>query len=173
MIKSGSVLIAFVLCLLAGDANSSLSVTCNGNPQQAYQKINSKYYFIWHTKVSWFNAAHVCRRLGGDLVLIESEEEMTSVSNFLLSQGYDGSAWFWTSGNDITQNRRFQSITNGMPLSYTKWSHGEPDNAGGNEHCVHLWLRDGSFKMNDWICNERAQVLCQNQNHTRCWEAYN
>ncbi|XP_064548320.1 C-type lectin 37Db-like, partial [Drosophila montana] len=151
MIKSGSVLIAFLVCLLTVDANSSLSITCNGNPQQAYRKIGFKYYFIWHTKVSWFEAIHVCRRLGGDLALIESSGEMTSISDFLLSQGYDGTSWLWISGNDLVNNRRFKSVTNGMPLSYTNWSGGQPDNAGGNEHCVHLWLSGGTFKMNDWI----------------------
>ncbi|XP_023169285.2 C-type lectin 37Db-like [Drosophila hydei] len=174
MIKCGSFLIALLLCptLYLCSAGDTLSVTCDGNSQQTYFKVNTKYYFIWHTNVSWFNAIHICRRLGGDLALIESASEMQSISNYLISQGY-GNTWLWTSGNDLVQNRKFLSVTSGMPLPYTEWSGGQPDNAGGNEHCVHLWLRNNSFRMNDWICSSPAQVLCQSQNHSRCIDDYN
>ncbi|EDV94456.1 C-type lectin 37Db [Drosophila grimshawi] len=173
MFKSSTVLIAVLLSLLAGSIYCSLSITCQKDEEQVYVKIGHKHYFIWHTKVTWLEAVHLCRRFGGDLVLIESAEELESISNYLIKHGYDHTAWLWTSGNDLVSHRQFKSINNGMPLPYTSWSSGQPDNAGGNEHCVHLWFNNRkSFQMNDWICHEKAQAICQNQNHTRCYESY-
>ncbi|TDG50080.1 hypothetical protein AWZ03_003590 [Drosophila navojoa] len=169
MIRSGRFLIALLVYLGVSCVDSTtLSVTCDGNPTQEYFNIGSKFYFVWHARVTWMEAAHVCRRMGGDLVVFESASELHQVSRYLISQGYQN-AWLWTSGNALSSDH-FTSLTTGMRLPFTEWAPGQPDNAGGNEKCVHLWVRNGSFKMNDWVCREKAKVLCQNQNHTRCWE---
>ncbi|XP_060648994.1 C-type lectin 37Db-like [Drosophila nasuta] len=120
-----------------------------------------KMYRILHDKITWMHNLHVCRRLGGELVVIESHDELIRLSNYLKQQGYGANDWFWTSGNDIVAPGRFLSVTTGNDLPYKLWSHGQPDNAGGNEHCVHLWLKDGVFKMNDWGCQQNAKGICQ------------
>lgn len=144
-------------------------VTCDSGDSETYERIGQKYYFTGLAKVTWFDAAQLCRRYGGDLALIESGQEMEDISNYLTSQGHDAKAWFWISGNDLVTTHQFMSITNGLALTYTAWSSGQPD-FPGVEQCMHLWLREGSFKMNNWKCNEKAHYLCQRQNYTRCWD---
>ncbi|KAH8409730.1 hypothetical protein KR222_002854, partial [Zaprionus bogoriensis] len=133
-----------------------------------FTRIGQKYYYVSQEKVSWFAAAHYCRRIGGDLVLIETPEEMSAISTYLIGQGHNENKWFWISGNDLVTTHQFTSLTNGLPLPFTAWSGGQPD-FPGKEQCVHLWLREGSFKMNNWVCTEKAFFLCQRQNYTRCW----
>jgi len=113
----------------------------------------------------------LCRRFGGDLVLIESAEEFAALSSYLKEKGHGADDWFWTSGNDFVMPHNFISTTNGLPLPFTYWSAGQPD-FPGTERCMHLWLREGDFKMNNWMCNERAYYICQRQNNTRCTGGY-
>ncbi|KAH8359367.1 hypothetical protein KR093_006140, partial [Drosophila rubida] len=97
---------------------------------------------------------------GGDLTLIENAEEMNELSSYLVKQGFGAADWFWTSGNDLVENHKFSSVSNGMPLPYTSWSAGQPD-LPGVEHCVHLWFMEGAFRMNNRACTEKAFYICQ------------
>jgi len=141
-------------------------VNCEVSETQTFSRIGKKHYLIGKSKVSWFDALHLCRRFGGDLALIESSEEMNVLSTYLRNQGYDASAWIWISGNDLVTNLNFQSVTNGLPLPYTNWSPGQPDVP--IEHCMHLWLQNGEFQMNNWLCDQKAYYICQRQTNTRC-----
>ncbi|KAH8360021.1 hypothetical protein KR093_010210 [Drosophila rubida] len=159
-----------ICCVLAKDvAHSTLTPTVNVAcvDTKEYTKIGNKYYLLGHTKVNWFHAAHLCRRFGGDLALIESAEEMDAVSTYLKNRGFDGNAWFWISGNDLFANHEFHSLSTGLPLTFTSWSHGQPD-FPGQEHCIHIFLRDGNFRMNNWVCTNKAFYMCQIQSNQRC-----
>lgn len=101
------------------------------------------------------------------MVLIESAEEMGAISSYLIEKGHDGNKWFWISGNDLVITSNFMSITNGMTLPFYAWSSGQPD-FPGREQCMHIWLRDGSFKMNNWICTQQAFYICQKYDMNRC-----
>ncbi|XP_064551028.1 C-type lectin 37Db-like [Drosophila montana] len=147
----------------------AVDVKCDSAETRKYIRISEKYYFIERSKVNWFEAAHTCRRFGGDLALIESADEMNNISKYLASQDING--WFWISGNDLITNHQFMSLANGLPLSFTSWSVGQPDYPGV-EHCVHLWFRDSAFRMNNWVCTEKANFLCQRQNYTRCRDSW-
>ncbi|XP_023173841.2 C-type lectin 37Db-like [Drosophila hydei] len=142
-----------------------INVTCDNSEEQNYVRLGEKYYFRGPSKVNWFEAAHICRKFGGDLALIESEDEMAVISNYLESQDKDG--WYWISGNDLVTVHKFMSIADGLPLKFTSWSAGQPD-FPGKEQCMHLWFRDSAFRMNNWKCTEKAKYLCQRQNYTRC-----
>ncbi|EDW67944.2 uncharacterized protein Dvir_GJ24447 [Drosophila virilis] len=137
-----------------------------------YIRIGEKYYFIEKSeKVSWFESVHICRKFGGDLALIESAEEMNAISNYLLKEGYDNNARIWISGNDFITNHNYMSLTNGLPLAFTSWSIHQPDYPG-IEHCIHLWRKDSAFQMNNWVCTQKANYLCQRQSYTRCRDIY-
>lgn len=96
------------------------------------------------------------------MALIESGEEMNAISSYLIGQAPDAKKWYWISGNDLAVTSQFMSITNGMPLLYFNWSHGQPD-FPGKEQCIHLWLADGTLKMNNRECKQNAYYICQKQ----------
>lgn len=127
-----------------------------------FTRIGQQYYYIPEHKSTWFGALHTCRQIGGDLALIESAEQMRDISSYLIGKGYksEWSEWFWISGNDLAVTSTFMSVTNGMPLTFLNWSSGQPD-WPGVEQCIHLWLVDGTFKMNNRGCKEEAFYICQ------------
>ncbi|XP_037932878.1 C-type lectin 37Da-like [Teleopsis dalmanni] len=113
-------------------------------------------------EINWFGARDTCRRLGADLATITTNDQLNAISSYLLSKGYGENDWFWIAGNDLAQEGNFSWVSNGEKMTFANWSQGQPDNNGGIEDCVHLWLREGQFKMNDWQCrNGKAYYICQ------------
>ena len=52
--------------------------------------------------------------------------------------------------------------TCGKPLSYARWTSGEPNNEGGNENCVHMYVNGGGKSYwNDINCNNKYGYICQ------------
>lgn len=163
-----------ILCWLKSkaithDIPNIILVSCASKDSETYIRIGQKYYFKGLRKVNWFDAAQICRRFGGDLALFETAEELKLLSDYLLNEGTNGNNWYWISGNDLVETHKFTSITSGLPLPYLAWSVGQPDNPNV-ERCVHLWYKEGSFKMNNYECTKGAYFLCQRQNYTRCWD---
>ncbi|KAJ6661663.1 hypothetical protein lerEdw1_013902 [Lerista edwardsae] len=59
--------------------------------------------------------------------------------------------------NDMQSEGTFTYI-NGSAIGYTNWANEEPNNAGGKEDCVEIYL-DG--KWNDRSCTERRLIVCE------------
>ena len=68
----------------------------------------------------------------------------------------------WIGLRDNAQNRNFLWQTNNEALSYTDWdSNGtQPNNAGGDEHCVGL---NRNIKWDDINCDLKHEYLCQGE----------
>lgn len=86
-----------------------------------------------------------------------------------------GNECFWTSGNDLAENRKFMWMANGEPFGYTNWWSGEPNNTpntGSNEHCVELKSIDGKQGWNDRDCRDTLYFVCETDNHWRAALTY-
>ncbi|TMW51246.1 hypothetical protein DOY81_003677 [Sarcophaga bullata] len=125
-----------------------------------FVRVGKKLYHFGYSKVSWFKASLICRALGGFLASINDKEEMSQLSDYLNANYPPGNLW-WISGSDIDQEGVFYWYRTGERFTYANWSPGQPDNGGGNEHCVHLWSRNAKYEMNDWVCNGQAYYVCE------------
>ncbi|XP_013103161.1 C-type lectin 37Db [Stomoxys calcitrans] len=125
-----------------------------------FTKVGKKLYNFGQSKVSWFQANLICRSMGGYLASIENQNEMSELSDYLKAN-YPTDRWWWLSGSDLQGEGDFYWYRTGERLTYTDWSIGQPDNAGGSENCVHLWYKDPKFQMNDWICSQAAFYICE------------
>ncbi|XP_075155307.1 C-type lectin 37Db-like [Haematobia irritans] len=125
-----------------------------------FTKVGRKLYHFGQSKVSWFKANLICRTLGGYLASFDTQAELTALSDHLKAN-YPTDRWWWLSGSDLHGEGDFHWYRTGERLTYADWSAGQPDNAGGNEHCVHLWFVTNKFQMNDWICNQAAYYICE------------
>lgn len=73
--------------------------------------------------------------------------------------GWKYARW-WTAGNDLAETGVFYWGFS-EKTTYTNWDVGQPDNAGGIEHCTEIYPRYGRFLWNDWQCTERNFFICE------------
>ncbi|MEZ4468533.1 MAG: lectin-like protein [bacterium] len=65
---------------------------------------------------------------------------------------------YWLGLDDLATEGDWRWIDGRRP-TYTNWNGGEPNNAGNNEDCGHLWGQNGRW--NDLPCNRAIGVLCE------------
>ncbi|KAJ8298068.1 hypothetical protein KUTeg_024599 [Tegillarca granosa] len=84
---------------------------------------------------------------------IESRPDLTQTSAF----GY------WTGGNDEASEGRWMWTGNGnpVPLNYTDWHVGQPNNVGGDQDCLLIQYYDDHFKWGDVSCTETHPFICE------------
>ncbi|XP_050321121.1 C-type lectin 37Db-like isoform X2 [Bactrocera neohumeralis] len=151
-----------ILCF-AGVLPQSINISNHGeNETQPFIEIGSKYYLInTATTMNWFGAVLFCRNYDSDLAVIESLAEMNALSFYLTTnEGHIGKN-FWLGLTDLADEGKFMSLKDGRPMLYAKWAGGQPDNAGQNEDCVHLWAFENIFYMNDNNCMAQHYAICE------------
>ncbi|XP_017140186.1 C-type lectin 37Db-like [Drosophila miranda] len=139
-----------------------ISSTVNSNDELV--RVRDKKFFISPTPTNFFVARDLCKRNNADLATIESNDELVAISRNLLQKGYRSEAndLFWLAYFDLGRPAgNFYSIATGLPLNTAGWVPGQPDNAGGNEHCAHIWLRAGKYGMNDHNCFVQLRAICE------------
>ena len=130
---------------------------------------SSCYYIDDTPKPNQNDARTTCQSMGGDLPFIASAEENQFVKDLVLKQNTVTlrGAWIGLQKN-VTDSLFYW--TDGTPLAghYQNWNEGEPNNAKGNEGCVHTCpLNDPPGTWNDDPCNLKPDqngypvILCQ------------
>lgn len=95
------------------------------------------YKFI-PKKESWLRAKKAAEKIGGYLVVINSEDEEKYIERKIQEILGGDNQSVWIGLNDIDEEGKW-SWVNGDKLTYTKWHNGEPNNNGGiPESCVVL-----------------------------------
>lgn len=154
-------------CILALCFTAVLTKTINisnkgENETQPFIEIGSKHYLInVAVTMNWFEAALYCRTFDSDLAVIESQAEMNALGFYLTTNDGHVGKYFWLGVTDLAEEGKFMSFRDGRPMLYAKWSGGQPDNAGNNEDCVHLWAINNIFEMNDNVCTVKAYAICE------------
>ncbi|XP_030562002.1 C-type lectin 37Db isoform X2 [Drosophila novamexicana] len=122
-----------------------------------FTAIGDKLYYIEETlRVNWFRASNICRQLGGFLVNLASKEELQALSRQL-----HPARSYWLSLYDLAEPGVYASQANGRDAQFLSWSAGQPDNIGGVEHCIELWLSGSTFQMNDAQCEMPFHFVCE------------
>ncbi|XP_054086372.1 C-type lectin 37Db-like [Zeugodacus cucurbitae] len=110
--------------------------------------------------MNWFESYNYCRSIGGDLLNIESQEELQALQKYLLEINIESQ--LWTDGNDLAREGRYMSHTTGRPLVFVKWLSNNPDNQL-NEDCIEGRMQgnDKTLQMNDNKCEHEYYAFCQ------------
>uniref|UniRef100_A0A0A1X3D4 Accessory gland protein Acp29AB n=1 Tax=Zeugodacus cucurbitae TaxID=28588 RepID=A0A0A1X3D4_ZEUCU len=146
-----------IFTIFASPSNSNK----NENTKNYYPfvKIGGKYYFVnVSLKMNWYESFDYCRSIGGDLVNINSIEELLALQKYIL--GMNIQTQLWTDGNDLGREGRYMSLTTGRPLFFTKWKPNNPDNSN-NEDCVEVRIENKTLVMNDHKCDMEFYAICQ------------
>jgi cysteine-rich repeat protein len=136
------------------DPNDATCIGCfHCLPQNGehFDPISKHCYRIGSNK-NWAAARADCITWGGDLVGISSAAEYTFVTQ--LGFGSD----VWSGGNDHGAECSFNWI-NGERWR-PAFNSGEPNNSGGNEHCVELDPQSNPM-MNDENCGDSQDYICE------------
>ncbi|KAH8412971.1 hypothetical protein KR009_007242 [Drosophila setifemur] len=125
-----------------------------------FLKIGDGYYFIEsNLRKNWFDAYESCRKMGAGLIDFESIEEWTAINKYLLETEIVFKT-YWTSGNDLANDRTFNWFVSGQPISLDIWQPGEPNNLNGNEHCVDI-AKPNDPGINDRNCTIKSYYICK------------
>ncbi|KAM7343759.1 C-type lectin mosGCTL-7-like [Cochliomyia hominivorax] len=138
-------------------------------PRYAQLNINEKTYTLFFQPVNWHAALELCNSQNQVLASVDNKDDtlklLSTLSNYGLLYGGSG---FWLGASDLSHCGTWSWIKNGQTLLYTNWGPGEPNNAGGNEHCLEL-LNNGQW--NDFNCNENRRVICENRSFCTSYDA--
>lgn len=116
-------------------------------------------YFAGEANATWGDARDVCRAAGGDLVTVHSLEEREVVRAVVDVEQ-------WLGANDLTSecNVSIPGCTfdwvGDAPFLYAPWQGGQPNNGGGNEHCL-AQRADGTWK--DDRCSTANPYVCETE----------
>ena len=115
-------------------------------------------YTLMNDALSWDAAEQACLAAGLQLASVKSAEE-----NALLIATAAGNG-VWIGGTDKDDEGKWKWSLSGTELSYTNWNPGEPNNVLGNEHCLTVIGRPGTWyngKWNDGLCSAKLKYVCQ------------
>ncbi|XP_062398998.1 CD209 antigen-like [Sardina pilchardus] len=120
------------------------------NMYAGWTHFQSSLYFFSDEKKNWGESRRECQQMGGDLVIINNQDEQ----NFVKIHQSDN----WIGLNDINKEREWRWV-DGTLLTHGFWHPGEPNNLG-DEDCVHflhtnLWNDVPCMLEKKWICEKR------------------
>ncbi|XP_076731028.1 C-type lectin domain family 4 member E-like isoform X1 [Maylandia zebra] len=125
-----------------------------------WSRFSCSCYLLSERSASWDAARKDCRDRGADLVVIDSPEDQTAVSNI-------ATAAAWIGLNDKEQEGTWKWV-DGTPLTLIpagNWAEDQPDNGGGSsywgeEDCVHV-RTDTKKTWNDRSCSTSYKWICE------------
>lgn len=116
---------------------------------------------------TWDNALAKCQGLGAQLVKIESAEENDFIKSMYLNAS---GVTFWVGLTDQVQEGDWIWADGSSLRDYEDWFQ-DPNNLGGNQHCVHIIkgplsigeyrFGDDDFGWNDLECNFTLGYICE------------
>ncbi|XP_030839675.1 alpha-N-acetylgalactosamine-specific lectin [Strongylocentrotus purpuratus] len=138
---------------------------CTKCPQY-WMEIGEYCYQYFGNKMKFHDAENICNRIGGDLPSIRNEEEGNTIYQLwkgLVNNPTKMDYAYWIGLRDTHQEKKFE-WTDGTPLQYNNWKHGEPNN-WENEDCVEIRNAGNNDyerqRWNDRGCNHDRAFFCR------------
>ncbi|KAH8282599.1 hypothetical protein KR054_008618 [Drosophila jambulina] len=118
-----------------------------------FEKIGNRFFYIERSiKLNWFAASDTCRRVGGQLAIIENEEERIAVAAKVNDPGAVG---FWLDIHNLANSSEYTSSATGTVAPFIKWGRNQPNVE--DEDCVAL----DAGTMHDYNCVTKLFFICQ------------
>ncbi|KAI5090226.1 macrophage mannose receptor 1-like isoform X2, partial [Silurus meridionalis] len=116
--------------------------------------IPHRYHFVNENK-TWSEAQTYCRGKYTDLATISNMDEMKKL-NITLKKEPANLAWIGLKSESVGEWKWSQTFYKGGD-TYRNWSSGEPNNAGGNDHCAVI-AKNGFWY--DYRCDLMLPFVC-------------
>ena len=134
------------------DACNASCLSCVGGNARGTWAGNHHCYTRYDFNEDWATARASCVAKGGELTAIGSAEEDAFVRALL-----GPTSRMWIGLNSVIDPGAWRWSTN-EPVPYAGWLTGQPDNNGGNEHCVEFF----GAAWNDAGCTFTSSYVCEN-----------
>ncbi|KAM9750923.1 galactose-specific lectin nattectin-like [Menidia menidia] len=138
------------------EADAEALPGCSLNCPSGWTQFGSRCFIFHYTTKTWIDAENHCLSIGGNLASIHSAEENKFLSDLVL-RVTGVRRYTWIGGFDAVGEKTWL-WSDGSPAKYFNWSKGQPDNYGGNEHC--LDMNFGGPFWNDRPCDHKIHFLC-------------
>ncbi|XP_013888866.1 galactose-specific lectin nattectin [Austrofundulus limnaeus] len=112
-------------------------------------------YLFRATATSWADAEGYCNRFGAHLTSIQGPDQYRFIRR-LIEKATGTNTRTWVGGTNTDGDWTW---IDGSPFTFTNWGPGEPNNAGGNEHCMDINL-NGQDYVNDENCDTKSASIC-------------
>ncbi|XP_054878105.1 ladderlectin-like [Poeciliopsis prolifica] len=106
---------------------------------------------------SWAEAEKHCQNLDSHLASFHNIDEYNFLRQTVLRSTLKQSR-FWIGGYDSAQEGTW-FWSDGSKFIFSTWGSGQPDNAGGNEHCMNINDRGRDF-VDDSPCDMTLPFIC-------------
>lgn len=128
-----------------------------GNCSMFWYSFNGRCYKYVAARMTWADAELHCVSEGANLVSIHSIDEHNFVNSLI--KNFDPARTFtWIGLSDVHKEGGWM-WSDGSKVNFVFWDVGQPDNAGGQEHCGHT-NKAPEFKWNDCPCSEPRAFVC-------------
>ncbi|XP_061179292.1 galactose-specific lectin nattectin-like [Saccostrea echinata] len=127
------------------------------NCPKGWVKHSNSCYMLNTQKSTWEQANVKCHELSAKLVEISTKPENIFVSNTIKNEDANGRAWL--GGTDKTEENTWVWNDSGLPLNFTNWYKGEPNDHKGNEDCMEIQSQNGMW--NDMPCSFSLMFVCE------------
>uniref|UniRef100_A0A668S743 C-type lectin domain-containing protein n=1 Tax=Oreochromis aureus TaxID=47969 RepID=A0A668S743_OREAU len=124
---------------------------------EGWEHHGRKCYYFSVSKSSWTESRGECRAKGGDLVKIDSREELKDIMNYPQDK-------FWFGLTDSAEEGRWLWVDG----SLIYWGYNEPDDWKGDypdgEDCGRMGVKGETSDLNSWFdasCNVAHRSICE------------
>ncbi len=125
---------------------------------------NNHTYSIYNIPTTWEKAEEICKKLGGHLVTITSQDEQIIVNELL---EYGNLSFYSIGGKRIGDSNNWEWI-NGEIFDFTNWATGEPNNVNNIENYLSVfntsikgYWNDSTNSASEGFCNG---FICEVEN---------
>ena len=134
-----------------------IPILCDGD----WESFDGNCYLVVRQFKSWDDASAYCTSQNSYLLEITTDTEREFVTE--LVRDYRGNN-FWIGATDRDTTGRFTYYHSNLPLPEKYWLWGQPDNYGGNQHCVLMIYRytmNRVVELHDYSCSSRYRFVCE------------
>lgn len=125
--------------------------------------------YVFHVEPkTYLDAMKACKARWpqASLIAIETAAEQTFISNMIKNSNAMRLAadfGLWTNGNDLDQENSFTwtGQAHPVPLNYTHWHPGQPNNVAGNQNCLLIEYPRYDYEWGDVSCSEKHAFICE------------
>merc|ERR1712039_318540 len=118
---------------------------------------DERCFNFYASKENWGNAELRCQNLGGNLASVHSEAEYQFVRGVIKDRTHrDTKAWL---GGSDASVEKIWLWSDGLPMKYTAWDRGQPDNSRRNQHCMVMNF-SRRHRWDDQACSVRDGYVC-------------